>query len=196
MKYLQILHWKCNSGPVADMIGSRRQRNSVIHWNSNSCMISRGLSSLLQLYLSLENLVIPDHAFFDNGLQPQNLQYCIQQAGKESIKWSHIIWILDPWCMSFGWLNSWFSAQLFSADVKTTAPKTMWSKQIPAITNISCSITLFSWAPNPAPNRTFPHDKWVPHHPHRVAQSGVLWRCLNRCHLCLQAVHCRLPWFP
>ncbi len=195
MKYLQILHWKCNSGPVADMIGSRRQRNSVIHWNSNSCMISRGLSSLLQFQLSLENLAIPDHAFFDNGLQPQNLQYCIQQAGKESIKWSQI-WILDPWCMSFGWLNSWFSAQLFSTDMKTTAPKTMWSKQIPDITNTSCSITLFSWAPNPAPNRTFPHDKWVPNHPHRVARSGVLWRCLNGCHLCLQAVHCRLPWFP
>ncbi len=109
---------------------------------------------LFQIYLSLKNLVIPDHAFFDNGLQPQNLQYSIQQAGKESIKWSHI-WILDPWHMSFGWLNSWFSAQIFSADVKTTAPKTMSSKQIPAI-NTSCSITLFSWAPNPAPNRTFP----------------------------------------
>jgi hypothetical protein len=24
----------------------------------------------------------------------------------------------------------------------------------------------------------------------------VLRRCLNRCHSCLQAVHCRLPWFP
>jgi hypothetical protein len=79
--------------------------------------------------------------------------------------------------------------------VKTTAPKTMSSKQIPAI-NTSSSITLFSWAPNPAPNQTFPHYKWVLHHPHRVAQLGVLRRCLNGCHLCLRAVQCRLPRFP